>query len=205
MGAQQTPDNEPNQDGATFILDSQKIHVVILSPIQLTQRNAILDAVLNLSTLRELYHMVYLAAPRLLGTTIDAKLFRSRGIGLLFFDERRIDEAVTAQPLQQSEPMRANAQPQDNTLATELATLRSMYVEMEQSLDQLRNDLRTIRDAPQTSHELSQLPRRTEDPIPHAAFQHLPQSAGLPSYFANNPWLEVLSKRGIGERATIAG
>lgn len=76
------------------------LHVAILKPADLVVRNRIIDTVLTLSSLRTSSRLVYLAAPRLLGATLDASMFRAHGIGLLLFDDRRIDEAVAAQPAQ---------------------------------------------------------------------------------------------------------
>jgi hypothetical protein len=205
MGAQQTANIDRDQAGVSFLLGAEKIHVLILKPEHLAERNAILDALLNLSTLRNSYPLVYLAAPRVLGASMDASVFRSRGIGLLFFDERRIDEAVAPQPMQLVLAP-ASLQPQDNAVATELATLKTMYLQMEQSLNQLRDDLKNLPHSPPVHADSPRL----SEPVPEVSAQpvfalNVPRSGGLPSYFTNNPWLEVLSKRGIGEHERIAG
>jgi hypothetical protein len=202
MGAQPVVQNDEEQ-GVSFLLGADKVHVLILKPDEMAQRNAILDALLSLSTLKFTYHLVYLATPRLFGTSIDASIFRARGIGLLFYDERRIDEAVPAQTRTEQTPR--PPQQADSTLVTELATLRTMYLEMERTISQLRNDLTTLR-----------IPQPIQDPQPRSPVPtHEMQSqsnfptglihtGALPSYFVNNPWLDVLSKR-RGEREPIAG
>ena len=208
MGAQQIPNTEPHRAGFSFLLGGEKVHALIVKPEDLAQRNAIIDTLLNLSTLRSFYQLVYLAAPRLLGATIDATTFRTRGIGLLFFDERRIDEAVAPQPLLVT-PIPAAAPQADGAVVTELATLKSMYLEMERTLNQMRNDITNLHNSPRINEEKPRPP--LTEPI-HAvtAQAFFTQSApsapsGLPSYFTNNPWLDVLSKRGNGEHDRIAG
>ena len=204
MGANQTGNISSDEPELSFVCGSENVHVLILKTEDLTRRNAIIDAVLNLSTLRNQYRLVYLAAPRLLGATIDAATFRSRGIGLLFFDERRIDEAVAPQPLQlATTPM--TSPPEVTTVANELATLKSMYLQMEQTLNQLRDDLTGLRHVPPTHDDFTRPPDSIQTISARPVFTHgVTQGEGLPSYFANNPWLDVLSKRGTGERETLA-
>jgi hypothetical protein len=204
MGAQQIANTDAQQEGVSFLIGAEKAHVLLLKPDDLARRNAIIDAALNLSTLRSLYQLVYLAAPRLLGASIDASVFRSRGIGLLFYDERRIDEAVAPQRMQLGT---ATASPlEDNALVTELATLKTMYREMERTLNQLRDDLAGLRNPPQVHDGISRFSEAAQAVTAQPIFRHnATESGGLPSYFANNPWLEVLSKRGNGEHEAIAG
>lgn len=205
MGAEQTEDSEPNQNEIKFRVGSEKAVVVILRPEGLTHRNAILDAVLNLSGLSETYQLVYLAVPRLIGATLDATVFRTRGVGLLFFDERRIDEAIAPTP-SRPERLPEAASAQSAEIATELANLRSLYAEMEQNLNRLRDDLKNIHSSREARQELPPLVQSLSDAGSGQIFTRNPiQSGQLPSYFTNNPWLEVLSKRGTGEHEPIAG
>jgi hypothetical protein len=148
--------------------------------------------------------LVYLAAPRLLGATIDAGIFRSHGIGLLLFDDRRIDETVPAQLVQRTTPTPAIQISNDGALVTELTSLRTMYSEMERNLAQLREDMRNLN---QNSREPE---RSLEQTRPSAILSHEPvftssiptpplETGALPSYFNNNPWVDLLSKRGRPE------
>jgi hypothetical protein len=95
---------------------------------------------------------------------------------------------------------------ENNVLVTELATLKSMYREMEQTVNALRDDLTSLRDT-RRPYEALPIP---SDPVQAATtpsiFPDNPTKAPtLPTYFANNPWLEVLSKRGNGGDAPLAG
>ena len=202
MGAQQTPNPDSNQAGLSFLVGADNVHVMVLKTKDLAQRNAIIDTVLKLSSLRNSYQTVYLAAPRLLGATIDASIFRAHGIGLLFFDERRIDEAVPPQPLQVTPPQPTQVAAQDPALVSELATLKSMYFEMERNLTQLRDDLKNLHEIPRNDGFQPQLSQPPREPV---YAPHFTQGGSLPSYFSNNPWLEVLSKRGRSENEPFAG
>jgi hypothetical protein len=203
MGAELTGNGNKEQ-GLSFQLGREKAHVLVLKPEELAQRNAILDAILNLSALRYTYQLVYLAAPRLFGASVDAMMFRSRGIGLLFYDERRIDEAVPAQSLQ-PEQATARSPDDDKAVVTELATLRTMYVEMERTINQLRDDLSSLHNPRPVREEPRILPATEVITTPPSFHQDRINVGELPSYFVNNPWLDVLAKRGSGERERIAG
>ena len=204
MGAQPKPEQDDAEPGLSFIVGSDRLHVAILKPADLVVRNRIIDTVLTLSSLRGASsRFVYLAAPRLVGATLDASMFRAHGIGLLLFDDRRIDEAVAAQPAQISVTQAAPTSG-ESALVTELTSLKSMYGEIERNLAQLREDMRNIQRNPQPAD----LP--TERPGPSVALPREPVFAPplltqptdngvLPSFFNNNPWLEVLSKRGRSE------
>ncbi len=205
MGAQQTEATPNVQAGLTFLLGSDKVHVMVVRSEDFVQRSKIIDTVLGLASLKNSFHLHYLAAPRLLGASIDAGIFRSHGIGLLLFDERRIDEAVPAQLVQ---PIITQPSPQSNDggVVTELATLKSMYLEMEKTIAKLREDLTSFQEMPERSS------RTFEDARPSRLVAVQPMFAGananggqLPSFFTNNPWLEVLSKRGRSGNEPIAG
>jgi hypothetical protein len=199
MGAQSN-DTDSNS-GLLFTVGQDRVHVAIIRPQDLAVRNRVIETVLNLSSMRTA-ELVYLAAPRLLGATIDAGIFRSHGIGLLLFDDRRIDEAVPAQLVQRTTPSIQVGN--DGALVTELTTLRAMYGEMERNLAQLREDMRNLhQNAREPERSLEQV--RTPAVLSHEPVftQSLPtppvEPGALPSYFNNNPWLDVLSKRGRPE------
>ena len=201
MGAQpaeQVP-NSPN--GLSLTMGSEKVHVAILKSNALTERNRIVEAILSLSSLRGSVNQLYLAAPRLLGTAIDAGTFRSHGIGLVLFDDRRIEEVVPAQPTQFPMPVPAVQNP-DLGVITELAALKSMYVEMEQTVSKLKDELRNFQ------HSIPSAPHQVDAPPPpliHASPQYTGPGSELPSFFANNPWLDLLAKRGREGSGPLAG
>jgi len=198
MGAHQTPSGN-QEKGVSFQLGTEKAHVIILKPDDLVQRNAVLDAILTLSTLRHAYQLAYLAAPRLFGAGVDSSMFSSRGIGLLLYDERRIDEAVPAQPLHAEPQTPSVIQNDDKAVVTELASLKTMYLEMERTINQLRTDITTLLNTQPPNEEAFRVSPSPRIMTPPETFHQNGMPAGdLPSYFMNNPWLDVLSKRGSG-------
>lgn len=86
---------------------------------------------------------------------------------------------------------------------TELASLKSMYLEMERTISNLREELKSFQQS------VASVPSPPERITPASMVQTQPRFTGpgaeLPSFFTNNPWLEVLSKRGREESGPLAG
>jgi hypothetical protein len=201
MGAENTEPIEGHTEGLTLTLGSERVHITILTNEIFLQRGKMVESVISLASLKDSADRLYLAAPRLLGTTVEAGIFRSHGIGLLLFDDRRIEEIVSPQSFQQHQPAIGN-HTRDQLLMTEIETLKSMYAEMERSVTALRED---IRDYQQTISSITSSPERFMSPQAMAqqpAF--VPENSHLPSFFTNNPWLDVLSKRGSEGTGSIA-
>jgi hypothetical protein len=202
MGAQPVEPFQNAPTGLTVDLGSDRVHIAVLKNDAFLQRGKIIESVMNLLSAKDSVNQIYLAAPRLLGTTLNAELFRSHGIGLLLFDDRKIDETVAPQSFhkQQSE---ASDQNHDLGLVTEVATLKSMYLELQETVAKLNEDLKNFREniGPVTSD-----PERIHSPsVPSHEFKLTATGPELPSFFSNNPWLDVLSKRGREEAPAIAG
>jgi hypothetical protein len=181
-------------------IGSEKIHVAILKNDALMEGNKIVASILDLSALRSSADQLYLAAPRLLGTAIDADVFRSHGIGLLLFDDRRIQEVVPARQIRP--PVGPIVQNPDQGIASELATLKSMYTNMERTISNLREELKSFREITLSRPTPSQ--RIIPAPPGQTAPRFIESEGELPSFFANNPWVEVLSKRGREATETLA-
>lgn len=206
MGAQQTERAEIPQNNLAFLSGSEKVLVVILRNEDCVQRNKVIETILSLTALRNSTQLLYLAAPRLLGGSIDAAIFKPYGIGLLLFDERRIDEAAPPQPIQPTQTIQQMSQNPDPGVLTELATLKSMYAEMERNMAALREDLKTFQRGSESHTSKTELTSPSRISRPESMFANPSFSGGqLPSFFANNPWLDVLSKRGRSGDEPIAG
>lgn len=204
MGAQQTEAAQIPYTNLAFVSGSEKISVLILTNEEVLETNRILDTILALASLRNLSQLLYLAAPRLLGASVDAAIFRSHGIGLLLFDERRIDEALAPQRLQPSPSEQVGAGLTTEVM-TELAALKSMYAEMEHNLARLRDDVEAYQRTGGNQKRFDPpLPSRIAPSEPTFVGSNVPGTP-LPPFFVNNPWLDVLSKRGRSGNEQIAG
>jgi hypothetical protein len=200
MGATQGELN-PSVPGLSLVLGNDKVSVVIVGSEAYSEMSKIIDKLLELTAVRSVSNLVYLAAPKLLGTAIDAAVFRSRGIGLLLFDERRIEEAVPPERIQEGHRVQA-VQTQDTALLAEISTLRSLYLEMEKNIARLRDDVENYRESVGTpadaTRSMQQRPALAPEPILAG------HGTQLPSFFTNNPWLDLLSRRGRDEEPIAA-
>ena len=202
MGAQAADPIQNSPPGISVTLGTEKVHIAILKNDAFLQRNKIVGSILDLSALRNSVELVYLAAPKLLGTAIDADVFRSHGIGLLLFDDRRIEEIVPPQPILPPQT-RQIVQNSDPAFVSELASLKSMYLEMERTISNLREELKSFQQS--VASTPSPPERITPSSLVHTQPRFTGPGAELPSFFTNNPWLEVLSKRGREDSGPLAG
>jgi hypothetical protein len=201
MGAQPTEAVEGAPPGLSIIIGAERIHVAVLKNDAFLHTGKIIESIMNLATLKSRVNQLYLAAPRLLGTTVEAGLFRSNGIGLILFDDRRIDETVPSQSFHQQESQPTESH--DPQLLQELNEVKSMYFEMQKNFANLREEVKSYQEQMKS---LTDIPQRFSTPTisPHEPIR-AGSSAGLPSFFVDNPWLEVLSRRGREEGSAIAG
>ena len=204
MGAQHIPAQQEKESLLTFSLGDEKLIASILTATDAVQRNRVLDTALRLTALRSADTLLYIVAPRLLGASLDAEVFRSQGIGLLLFDERRIEQTVKPEILSPSVQQQASTLTHDSTLLAEVASLKSMYSEMEKTLAKLTAELSSFRETARVSERVSDFVFEPVKQSPRPI--HVEPACGpLPSFFSNNPWLEVLSKRGSPEAHPLAG
>ena len=209
MGAQQQ-EPPPNADSSSisFTVGSDKVTVRILTAEDMLQRNRILEVLLHLTCLRSANNQIYAVAPRPLGASLDAQVLRSQGIGLILFDDRRIEEIIKPQQVPANLQPHPCAPTMDPTVLSELASLKSMYTQIERTLEQMRSEFNSLKEG--ASNEVSGFERHRQkldfEPIidpPQPPIN--PPHEPLPSFFTNNPWLDVLSKRGKPEVAPLAG
>ncbi len=202
MGAKPSPDKPTPPADMSLVLDNERILVVILRSDALLERGKVVDTILGLSSLRNAANQLYLAAPRLLGTSLDAQVFRNYGIGLILFDDRHIEEAVPPSPVPAATPQQP-AGGIDTAVLGELVTLKSMYVEMERNISELREQFSLFQEKLETGINTPK-PLTTADVLHEQSVFTNSTGQDLPPFFNNNPWLEVLSRRGR-EDHTFAG
>jgi len=207
MGA---TENNSDQGTLRFTIGSDRTIVNVLTNADIIERNRIIDTLLHLSSLRSEASLLYVAAPKLLGATLNSEILRSTGIGLLLYDDRRIEECVRPTPDSQSVQINQTVPTSstDTTLIAELAALKSTCTKLENNLNMMMLEFKSLREGtistrmiPLSSTETPFNPSHRIEPTLHTGIV----SEGLPSFFSNNPWLEVLSKRGRAEGPLLAG
>ena len=210
MGA--LDENTSNPGTLSFVMGNERTLISVLTITDIIQRNRIIDTLLHLSSLRSEGTQPYIAAPRFLGATLDSQILRSSGIGLLLYDDRRIEETIKPEPIQRTTRI-TQASPSfstNTTLIAELAALRLTCAELEKNMSHMRSEFKSFRESVMSSTTISRdsNPVRTFEPLqrPETTFQtNVLGEHALPSFFTNNPWLDVLSKRGHTEGTPLAG
>ncbi|HKM76935.1 MAG TPA: hypothetical protein VJZ32_11020 [Candidatus Bathyarchaeia archaeon] len=205
MGAQQCSAESSDQRSLSFKLGNETIRVVTLGKEEVLESSKVLDTILYVTSLRQTADVLYLAAPRLLATTLDSQIFKTHGLGLILFDDRRIEETIEGRTAPELAPKPINTPVPDQNLLSEFTVLKSMYAQMEKTIENMREEMKAMNQSTRTE---PRPPIRMESVEPPPAYTITPHPAQgpLPSFFNNNPWLEVLSRRGHAEEVTrLAG
>jgi hypothetical protein len=154
-----------------------KVFVKIPSREELENRNGILSLILRATSFTRTADKVYVALPRTYAPIIDGAIIQEEGLGLIIHDEKTINEAITPKSFEHQ----ASSKSQENLdVAHKIEQLGSRIGQLEQTVQILKSQisqLKSIRPLAETS--------KTES-----------VRDGLPSFFRDNAWLDILSKRG---------
>jgi hypothetical protein len=191
----------PLVDGGTnpdmlFQGEDSSVRVVILDELGWANRQAFLNSIMKATALAGKSNRTYLALPKSAASLTDASLFHERGIGLFTYDHKNVEEALPARYFEMATVAVCGTNgAADDRFENEIRELRAQIDALERTVQSLSEELMSM--------------RRTPSPEPIGAFlttNTLPSIAkvdNLPTFFAGNPWVEVLSRRGR-EEARIA-
>ncbi len=181
--------------------EGTSVRVVLLEESLWTNRQAFLNSIMKASALAGKSNRTYLALPKTAASLTDAKLFHERGIGLFTYDHRNVEEALPARYFE----ITTMSLPQTDRVATdqfenEIQELRSQIDILERTVQGLSEELLSLKRVrpPEASTSSS-----VETLFPTHAPPSIAPIDDLPTFFAGNPWVEVLSRRG-GEEARVA-
>ena len=189
-------DNAPSPD-IFFQGEDTSVRVVILDESGWGNRQAFLNSIMKATALAGKSSRTYLALPKSAASLTDARLFHERGIGLFTYDHRNVEEALPARYFEmESVVVPQTSEAVDHRLESEIRELRAQIDTLERTVHSLSEELMSLRRMPSAPEPVESFPStRTLAPITAAE--------SLPTFFAGNPWLEVLSRRGR-EEARIA-
>lgn len=164
---------------------------------ELRDRNALLKAIVSLNPRDAKVNRAYLALPKRYVAALDGSILKDRGIGVIAYDEGSVQEVVPA-VLFEREPESQHVD-ETETLRYDVDELRRLYTELRKEvmdlrveLTDLRRELRGLRTEEQTTVAVEERKERSRA----AGKAPGTQGSELPSFFADNPWLDVLSRRG---------
>jgi hypothetical protein len=177
---------EPDDElSLAFQGEAEKDYVKVLSKEQLTDRNIMLDAILKSASYTQTANKVYLVLPKIYASLIDGKIFQRYGVGLVTYDEKGIGEVVPPRFFNHEPP----AQPAiPKGFAEEFERLKNRVYALEQTVKSLTVELTQLKAIKPQAMEVEVKTRKMDEPTP--------VSEGLPSFLRDNPWLDILSKRG---------
>lgn len=156
----------------------------------LEERNSLLQVALSAMSYLQVANRVYLVLPKVHAAIMDAAILRERGLGLIVYDSKEVEEVLPASLFEHDAK---NANP-----SADLERLKSRISALERTVETLASELSRVK-----STKLEQLEaRRTYPEVPASIGPQKPQP--LPSFLQDNPWLDILSKRGR-ESDEIAG
>jgi len=156
----------------------------------LQERNTLLEAALSAMSYTEVANRAYLVLPKIQAAVLDAAVIREKGLGLIVYDSKAIEEVLPAHIFEHNS---ASAKP-----SADLERLKSRISTLEQTVEALVSELSRIKSLKIEQPDV----RRTHPETPAIARSQKPQP--LPSFLQDNPWLDILSKRGR-EADQIAG
>jgi len=182
-------------------------------------RTSFTNTAMKASSLRAYADKIYLAAPKELRIMIDGNVLLENGIGLLLVDRSgKVEEALPPRPTTRRAPIisvnevatRLVSEVRDEVLSViderlseivrmrdAITALQSRVSELERRLARLEREIeRVTREAPRLVSRGITIEERVA-PISEEVAEGLEE---LPSYLRDNPWVEILSRRGREEK-----
>ena len=181
------------EDCIHFQDGDSKVLVKVVSRKQLGDRNALLEAVLKATDLTRKANKVYIALPRIYASILDCSTLEKQGLGLLTYDERRVEEALMPKRFELTRETSMTVQV-PSQFFEELDHIKRRFHALEETVEALREEVRMLRSIGVQRPEFRVEPQPVEVTVPK----------DLPSFFKDNPWVDVLSRRGR-EPEKVAG
>ncbi len=180
---------EESENHLIFKVGDSILSIEVLSGKEILDRNAILNSALKALAKFEYSNKVYLALPKVYASIIDGEILQNHGLGLLTYDEKEVKEVVPAKFIKKQSPLplKENYEKKIEELKIELKKLKENYMLLKSTVNTLKNEVEKLKGGlikEEKIHEVKPKPK-LETP-----------TEGLPSFFKDNPWLEVLAKRG---------
>jgi len=184
----------------------RELAVNILTEDLITSRGALHDALLQAEKLREKFHGVVIAIPRRFQRAIDEGVLAIHGLGLVIYDNLGAEEVIPPK-IKEAEKIGGIEKPISSSstiseeilmkLRSDISRLMKVIDEMEARLDRLEKGQRRLElEMNKIKEELSktkQVEAKEELVKPQVIRV---EAKKLPSYLVDNPWIEILTKRG---------
>jgi hypothetical protein len=180
------------ESNLTFKNGSLIFSIEILSGEEILDKNAILNSALKAIKKFEYSNKVYLALPKVYASIIDGEILQSHGLGLLTYDEKEVKEVIPAKLIEKHSIIKEEYAKKIEELRVELKKLKENYITLKGVVDSLKIEVTKLKTGlikPPLIKEEKAIEVKAQPKIEASTSQ-------LPSFFKDNPWLEVLAKRG---------
>lgn len=178
-------------DDLTFKNGNLIFSIEILSGEEILDKNAILNSALKAIERFEYSNKVYLALPKVYASIIEGEILQNHGLGLLTYDEKEVKEVIPAKLIEKKSIAKEDYAKKLEELQVELKKLKENYMILKGIVDSLKIEVSKLKAGS------IKTPLIKEEKVEVEAQPKIEASTTqLPSFFKDNPWLEVLAKRG---------
>jgi len=169
--------------------NTNRMYLKIIQKESISERNKLLGSIMkSVSYLLEA-NIVYLALPKLYASILDGRVFRENGLGVLIYDDRGAPEEV----------IQPKIFPNKQTSASSTSTIP---IKMMEEINSLKDNLHSLEIEVNILKDLvsnlksNQKIIEIEPQIKKVKVEQKTDSTDFPEFMRDNPWVEILSKRG---------
>jgi hypothetical protein len=184
-------ENQEDKNTPDLIMsdNSNRMYLKIIQKESLSERNKLLSSIMkSVSYLLEA-NLVYLALPKLYASILDGKVFRENGLGLLIYDDKGAPEEVIQPKIF---PNKLTSTSSTSTipikLMDEINSLKDNLHSLEIEVNMLKDLVNNLKSNQKTVEVESQIKK--------VQVEQRADSTDFPEFMRDNPWVEILSKRG---------
>ncbi len=215
-------DRELSENELVFLEGNNRVYVKV-AIIEFPSESAIKDELVYASRVRGKYNKVYIALPKSSRGFIDGRLFKSHWVGVLLYDttvanvDNAVEELIPSIPLEihgesinaevlarierlerivdELKAVLSSALKVGDSMAflnRELSELKNRISRIERDLEALRERLVQVKAEVRTE----EAPKPEITALASAIAESTPSSGELPDFISDNPWIDVLKRRG---------
>ncbi|MEM1557529.1 MAG: hypothetical protein QXR44_03085 [Thermoproteota archaeon] len=161
-------------------------------------RNALYEELASVVEKTSEYNMVYIAAPRALGESVETALFMKKGVGLIVYDDYGAEEKISAKTYRRSLVKQDQGVIRIQFDEKNLRRIESIITDLSERIDSLEKAyfslLREVREIKSLLEKRTVVIDMPVEKSPSKMEEYV-ESGELPSFLRDNPWVEILSKR----------
>ncbi|MCW4033673.1 MAG: hypothetical protein NWF08_09850 [Candidatus Bathyarchaeota archaeon] len=186
-------ENEEDKNTPDLIMsdNTNRIYLKIIQRESLNERNELLSSIMKSVSYLFEANIVYLALPKLYASILDGKVFRENGLGLLIYDDKgALEEVIRPKIFPNKQMSTSSSSTIPIKLMDEINSLKDSLHSLEIEVNMLKDLVNNLKNN-QKSIEI-------EPQIKKVKVEQKVNSTDFPEFMRDNPWVEILSRRGRG-------